>query len=163
VTRFTTDGTNLGVLFKLPNGENPYGLAVDPNTWTIYVGASSCCWVYSYVRDPNTGTYSQGPTITNNNFKYPSRVAVSDDGWVYAVDGNSNYINKYELDGNPLIRFGGTGGRVGVTVCCSTPLGKFQDGGRESTVDGSGNLWVADMPAFRAQVFGPEGTPLFQV
>jgi tripartite motif-containing protein 71 len=260
VTRFATDGTNLGVLFKLPSGENPYGLAVDPTDWTIYVGASSCCWVYSYVRDPNTGTYSQGPTITNNNFKYPSRVAVRDDGWVYiadmtggmiyvydsglnfrftigtkgsnpgqlkqpramafdssgrlyvvdafnfrisvftangqflflfgskgtgvgqfagsdirgmsldrtngwvyAVDGNSNYINKYDLSGNPISRFGGTGGRTGVTMCCSTPLGKFQDGGRESTIDGNGNLWVSDMPAFRAQVFSPTGTPLFQV
>ena len=260
VTRFATDGTNLGILFKLPSGENPYGLAVDPTTWTIYVGASSCCWVYTYNRNPVTGAYTQGPTITNNAFKYPSRVAVRDDGWVYisdmtagviyvydsglnfkftigtkgsnpgqlkqpramafdaagrlyvvdafnyrisvftaaggflftfgskgtavgqfagsdirgmsldrqngwvyAVDGNSNYINKYALDGTPISRFGGTGGRTGVTVCCSTPLGKFTDGGRESALDGNGNLWVADMPSFRAQVFSPSGTPLFQV
>jgi sugar lactone lactonase YvrE len=259
VTQFDTNGNKIATLFRLPSGENPYGLAVDPNDWTIYVGASSCCWVYRYVRDPVTGLYSQGATITNNSFKYPSRVAVRDDGyvyiadmiggliyvydnagtlkftigtkgsnpgqlkqpramafdgtgrlyvvdafnfrvsvfteagkflfafgsqgknpgqfagsdirglsldrtngWVYVVDGVSNYINKYDLNGNYLMRFGGTGGRT-ATVCCSTPLGTFQDGGRESALDGNGNLWVGDMPAFRAQVFSPTGTPLFQV
>ena len=257
VQRFSTTGQNLGVLFKLPNGENAYGLAVDPNDWTIYVGASSCCWVYTFERNPVTGVYTQGPTITNNTFKYPSRVTVRDDGWVYisdmllgqvfvydanlnfrftiatkggqngqlrqpramgfdnqgrlfvadafnyrvsvfssagqflykfgsqgtnvgqfagsdlrglsvdrangwvyVVDGNSNYINKYALDGTVLGRFGGTGGRQ-ATVCCSTPLGTFTDGGRESAIDGNGNLWVMDMPSFRAQVFAPNGTPLF--
>jgi len=258
VQRFSTTGQRLGVLFKLPNGENPYGLAVDPRDGTIYVGASSCCWVYTYDRNPTTGAYTQGPTITNNNFKYPSRVTVRDDGWVYvadmlqgqifvydaglnfrftiatkggangqlrqpramvfddqgrlfvvdafnfrisvfsetgqflykfgskgtqpqqfagsdirglsidrdngwlyAVDGNSNLIKKFALDGTFLMNFGGTGGRTGVVQCCSTPLGKFTDGGRESTVDGNGNLWVMDMPSFRAQVFSPSGTPLF--
>jgi tripartite motif-containing protein 71 len=260
VVQFAKDGTRLGVLFKLPGGENPYGLAVNPNNWTIYVGASSCCWVFQYVRDPVSGTYSQGPSIVNNAFKYPSRVAVRDDGWVYiadmtgsqifvydsagnfkftigtkgsnpgqlkqpramafdgsgrlyvvdafnsrvsvftsagqflfsfgskgtaanqftgtdlrgmsldrtngwvyVVDGNSNYIKKFDLSGNFLLNFGGTGGRVNTKVCCTAPVGKFQDGGRESALDGNGNLWVGDMPAFRAEVFNSAGTPLFQV
>src|SRR5262249_37569979 len=84
-------------------------------------------------------------------------------GRVYVVDGTSGYIDKFGLNGTFLTRFGGPGGRRGVTVCCSTPLGKFQDGGRESTIDGKGHLWVADMPAFRAQVFSSKGTALFQV
>jgi sugar lactone lactonase YvrE len=260
VVRYSPTGANLGQLFKLPSGENPYGLAVDPRDWTIYVGGSSCCWVYSYERNPTTGVYTQGPTITNNNFKYPSRMTVRDDGWVYiadmlqgqvfvydaglnfrftiatkgsangqlrqpramafddqgrlfvvdafnfrvsvfsetgtflykfgsqgtnpgqfqgsdirglsldrangwvyVVDGNSGYINKYALDGTYLTRFGGIGGRQGVTVCCQTPLGKFHDGGRESALDGNGNLWVGDMPSFRAQVFTPTGASAFQV
>jgi sugar lactone lactonase YvrE len=31
------------------------------------------------------------------------------------------------------------------------------------TVDGQGNVWVGDMPGFRAQVFSPSGQFLFQV
>ncbi len=260
VVQYAEDGTRLGVLFKLPGGENPYGLGVDPTNGTIYVGASSCCWVFKYVRDPNTGQYSQGMSIVNNAFKYPSRVTVRDDGWVYisdmldgqifvydsagtfkftigtkgsgpgqlkqpramafdasgrlfvvdaynsrvsvfassgqflfsfgsmgtapnqftgtdlrgmsldrangwvyVVDGNSNYIKKFDLQGNFLLNFGGTGGRTNTKACCTAPLGRFQDGGRESALDGNGNLWVGDMPAFRAQVFNSSGTPLFQV
>jgi tripartite motif-containing protein 71 len=257
VVHYAKDGTRLGVLFKVTGG--PYGLAVDPNNDTIYVGKSSCCSVYKYVRNPSTGQYSKGSTIVNNAFKYPSRVAVRDDGWlyvadmllgqifvydntgnfrftigtkgtgpgqlkqpramafdgsgrlyvadaynvrvtvftasgqflfsfgsqgtapqqftgsdlrglsldrahgwVYVVDGTSNFVKKFDLSGNFLINFAGTGGRD-ARVCCSTPVGKFQDGGRESALDGNGNLWVADMPAFRAQVFNSSGTPLFQV
>src|SRR5581483_11860824 len=55
---------------------------------------------------------------------------------------------------------GGAGGRT-QTTCCSTPLGKFSDGGREDAVDGNGNLWIGDMPNFRVQVFDPNGNFLF--
>ncbi|MDP9298509.1 MAG: NHL repeat-containing protein [Actinomycetota bacterium] len=259
VVQYAKDGTRLGVLFKLPGGGSPYGLAVDPNNGTIYVGKSSCCSVFKYVRNPATGTYSQGSSIVNNAFRYPSRVTVRDDGWVYiadmlvgqifvydnagnfrstigtkgagpgqlrqpramafdasgrlyvvdafnvrvsvftasgrflfefgslgaaqkqfagsdlrglsldrthgwvyVVDGTSNYIKKFDLSGNFLMNFGGTGGRA-TKACCAAPVGTFQDGGRESTLDGNGNLWVSDMPAFRAEVFDSSGTPLFQV
>ncbi len=56
-------------------------------------------------------------------------------------------------NGTPLLRFGGFG---------SGP-GKFPGGGRDVTVDGNGNVWVGDMPGFRAQVFSPQGDFLFQV
>ena len=35
--------------------------------------------------------------------------------------------------------------------------GQFVDGGRGLTMDGSGNVWVADMPGFRTQKFTPQG------
>jgi sugar lactone lactonase YvrE len=74
-------------------------------------------------------------------------------GWVYVVDASSGYVNKYDTSGNYLLRFGGFG---------SGP-GKFPGGGREVTVDGDGNVWVGDMPGFRAQKFSPAGELLLAV
>jgi DNA-binding beta-propeller fold protein YncE len=79
---------------------------------------------------------------------------------VYVVDDASNYVYKFDLAGNWLAVIGGPGGLSQIT-CCSTPGGKFSNGGREATVDGNGNLWVADMPNFRVQVFNPAGQFLF--
>ncbi len=81
-------------------------------------------------------------------------VAIDDaNGWVYVVDASTGYVNKYDLNGVFLQRFGGFG----------TGPGKFPGGGRDITVAGNGNVWVGDMPAFRAQVFSPSGQFLFQV
>jgi DNA-binding beta-propeller fold protein YncE len=44
-----------------------------------------------------------------------------------------------------------------LTTCCAQP-GDFSDGGREDAVDGLGQLWVADMPNFRTQVWSVTGT-----
>ena len=44
-----------------------------------------------------------------------------------------------------------------LTTCCAQP-GTFSDGGREDAVDGLGQLWVADMPNFRSQVWSVSGT-----
>ena len=74
-------------------------------------------------------------------------------GWVYVVDAGTGFVNKYDTSGRFLLRFGGTG----------TGDGKFVDGGRSVTVDGDGNVWVADMPNFRAQKFSPSGQFLMAV
>jgi tripartite motif-containing protein 71 len=83
-------------------------------------------------------------------------------GWIYVVDDSADLVKKFDLSGNWLLNMGGTGGQT-ATSCCSTPVGKFSDGGREDTVDGNGNIWVGDMANFRAQVFNSAGTPLFAV
>ncbi|MGZ8578440.1 MAG: NHL repeat-containing protein [Actinomycetota bacterium] len=81
-------------------------------------------------------------------------VAIDDaNGWVYVVNASTGHVNKYDLNGNFLLRFGGFG----------TGPGRFPGGGRDVTVAGNGNVWVGDMPAFRAQVFSPTGQFLFQV
>jgi tripartite motif-containing protein 71 len=81
-------------------------------------------------------------------------LAIDDDrGWVYVVDASTALVNKYDLAGTPLASWGGFG---------SGP-GKFPGGGRDVTVDGEGNVWVGDMPGFRAQVFDADGTFKFQV
>ncbi len=67
--------------------------------------------------------------------------------WVYIVDASNGYVSKFTTTGTYLLRFGGVG---------STP-GKFVGGGRGVTVDHDGNVWVADMPDFKAQKFTSSG------
>jgi DNA-binding beta-propeller fold protein YncE len=67
--------------------------------------------------------------------------------WVYIVDAATGFVSKFTTTGTYLLRFGGKG---------STP-GKFVGGGRGVTVDLDGNVWVADMPDFKAQKFSPTG------
>jgi tripartite motif-containing protein 71 len=76
-----------------------------------------------------------------------------DKGWVYVVDAEGNRISKFDTSGTFLTRWGSTG----------TGNGQFSDGGREITVDGDGNVWVGDMPNFRAQKFSPTGQFLLAV
>lgn len=64
---------------------------------------------------------------------------------VYVVDAGGNGIRVFDTAGNFIRNLGGTG--------AFQEPGKFLDGGRENTVDGDGNLWVGDMPNFRAQKF----------
>lgn len=71
-------------------------------------------------------------------------------GWVYVVDAVGGYINKFDLQGRFLLRWGGLG----------HDQGTFADGGRDVTVDGAGNVWVGDMGNFRVQKFSPNGVPL---
>lgn len=73
--------------------------------------------------------------------------------WVYVADTATGYINKYDLDGNFLLRFGGY---------ASGPS-QFVGGPREVAVDGDGNVWVGDMPGFRAVKFDSSGKYLMQV
>jgi DNA-binding beta-propeller fold protein YncE len=76
-----------------------------------------------------------------------------DNGFVYVVDAASGYVSKFDTSGNYLLRFGGFG----------PGNGKFPGGGRDVTVDGDGNIWVGDMPGFRAQKFSPSGQFLLAV
>jgi tripartite motif-containing protein 71 len=69
-------------------------------------------------------------------------------GWLYAVDTASGYVTKFDAEtGKYLLRWGGFG----------SGDGQFRGGGREVTVDQDSNVWVADMPGFRAQKFTPDG------
>ncbi len=73
--------------------------------------------------------------------------------WVYVVDGAGNRVSKFDGQGNYLLRWGSQG----------TGDGQFSDGGRECAVDADGNVWVGDMPNFRAQKFSPTGAFLMAV
>ena len=269
VLHYAQDGTPLGVLFSIvqpgqpvtPNTA-PYGLAVDAggvvNVGTFYIDPKIPSVVQRWAPDPQTGVYAQEAPITYSGFKYPSRVAIANDGSIYVADmrankifvfshagafrfafgssgsgngqfdqprgiafddsspqrlyvadannkrvevfnasgtylfqfGNSgpsgtklkgnlrglavdpsrnavyvvsitaNAVYRYDLQGTFVSTIGGPGG-LNQVRCCSTPGGKFSDGGREVTVAGNGNVWVGDMPNFRVQVFTPSGQYLF--
>jgi DNA-binding beta-propeller fold protein YncE len=71
-------------------------------------------------------------------------------GWVYVVDAEASEVEKFTLAGTPLGHFGSEGAGPG----------QFADGGRESTVDGDGHLWVADFGNFRFFEYGANGSLL---
>lgn len=79
-------------------------------------------------------------------------------GWVYIVDARGNKIHKYTTGGTYLLSFGKTAKDL-----LNPGNGEFTDGGREVAVAGDGNVWVGDMPDYRAQVFSPAGAFLFAV
>jgi hypothetical protein len=71
-------------------------------------------------------------------------------GWVYVVDAEAGQIEKFDLNGNPLANWGSEG----------QGPGEMGDGGRQITLDASGNVWVADYGNFRFLKFDPNGALL---
>jgi sugar lactone lactonase YvrE len=152
--QFGSFGTADGQM-KQPHGMSFYygapGVAddklfvVDTNNKRIEVFDQSGAFLYKFGSATTAGGKFQGDlrglAIDQNN------------GWVYIVDAAGNNIDKYTVGGTYLLSFGSEG----------STNGKFSDGGREITVDGDGNVWVGDMPNFRAQKFSPTGQYLLQV
>jgi tripartite motif-containing protein 71 len=268
VLHYAQDGSPLGVLFSIVQPGEP----VTPNTapYGLAVGADGTVYVGTYYIDPKIpsvvqrwipdqqGGYTQGSPITYAGFRYPSRVAIANDGSIfvadmqadkifvfshagafrfgfgsqgsgngqfnqprgiafddsspqrlYVADANNKRVEVFNASGGYLFQFGNAGpsstklkgnlrglavdpganavyvvdivsnsvyrftlqgsfvstlggpGGLSQTTCCSTPGGKFSNGGREVTVAGDGNVWVADLPNFRVQVFAPDGQYLF--
>ncbi len=72
----------------------------------------------------------------------------SGDNLLYLVNAGASTVDVYNPTSGARVRsFGGFG----------TGIGQFVDGGRGITRDGSGNIWVGDMPGFRSQKFSPAG------
>ncbi len=69
-------------------------------------------------------------------------------GELYVVNAGGAAVDVYDATTGARIRdWGGFG----------TGPGQFVAGGRGITADGSGNIWVGDMPTFRTQKFSPAG------
>jgi len=142
-------GTTPGKL-KGPHGlsmdaqDNLY--VVDTNNFRVQVFSPSGAYVRSI---------GAGKGTAPGQFAGDMRGVAVDkvNGWVYVVDGEGNKVSKFDLAGNFILRWGSNG----------HGNGQFADGGREITVDGDGNVWVGDMPNFRAQKFSPTGQYLSQV
>lgn len=66
---------------------------------------------------------------------------------LYVVNASAATIDVYTTSGVLVRTFGGRGATEG----------RFMDGGRGIAEDLDGNLWVGDMPNFRAQKFSPTG------
>jgi DNA-binding beta-propeller fold protein YncE len=157
---YDTSGNLLGILFQTngKSGANPYGLAVDPNDGTIYVGSAQCCGVQVYTT-PSTVTLNYtykttidptgGPTSTTS--RYPARLAVGSDGTVYIADMTLNLISAFSSQATgstPLYRFGsyGTG-----NAQFKQPRGMAIGGG--GTSGNPERLYVIDSGNYRIEVF----------
>jgi hypothetical protein len=109
-----------------------------------------------WVNDTNNGRVDQwnvGATSATpiKNFRVSGgdlRGLMVRNGEVYSVNAAQSRVNVYNAATGALARsWGGFG----------NGNGQFIDGGRGITADGSGNVWVADMPGFRSQKFTPQG------
>ena len=160
VLHYDTSGNLLGILFQTngKSGANPYGLAVDPNDGTIYVGSAQCCGVQVYTTPSTVSlSYTYKTTIdptggpTSPTSRYPARLAVGSDGTVYVADMTLNLITAFssQATGNTfLYRFGsyGTG-----PAQFKQPRGMAIGGG--GTSGNPERLYVIDSGGYRVEVF----------
>jgi tripartite motif-containing protein 71 len=130
VVHYSESGSFLGVMFTLAATPSvysaPYGLAVDPNTKAIYVGFE-CCAVEKFSLSKK-GVYQKPSRILYSGFKYPSRVAVGNDGTLYVADMTADKIFVFSSTGTFEKSWGsagaGTGqfnGPTGIGLDQSTP------------------------------------------
>jgi tripartite motif-containing protein 71 len=128
---------------------NPRGIGIDA-AGRVYVSDSQLRRVVVFDRNLNYIT-TFGSGLLGGDLR---GLAVDQaHGWVYVVDAATARVYKYTTAGQFLLSFGSEG----------TGDGQFSGGGRDVTVDGDGNVWVGDMPNFRAQKFSPTGQFLLAI
>ena len=120
---------------------------------TIYVSDAWNRRVYHYAQASPSfpqgellDTFGAGQTGGDNR-----GVAVNETrGLVYVVDAENSDVDVFDLDGDFQFSFGSVGGDAG----------EFAGGGRQLTIDGAGNVWVADFGGFETEKYTWDGTPL---
>jgi tripartite motif-containing protein 71 len=160
VLHYDTSGNLLGILFTTngKSGANPYGIAVDPNDWTIYVGSAQCCGVQVYTTPtPGSLNYTYKGTIdptggaTSTTSRYPARMAVGSDGTVYIADMTLDTLSVFTSQATGNVKeaqFGqfGTG-----PAQFKQPRGMAIGGG--GTTGNPQRLYVIDSGNYRVQVY----------
>ncbi len=154
-----------GQLFGDPVLGRPRGVAFDDSD-RLYVADAllQTVQVFEFTAGRDALTYVTSYGIKKDHPGEPNPgelgldlrgIAIDNAGdWLYVVDADTGYVAKFSTtDGQFLTFFGGEG----------TADGKFNGGGRDITVDGDGNVWVGDMPNFRAQKFSPWGQFLMKI
>jgi DNA-binding beta-propeller fold protein YncE len=130
---------------------NPYGIALDSNTGTIYIADNMNQRVMSYASGASSGTVVAGG---NGNGISPSQLSLP---FGIYFDSFSNSLTIVNSDQNTVVRWvlgasnwtllaGNINGTAGNT---ST----FLNGPRGVTLDPMGNLYVADALNHRIQLF----------
>lgn len=119
----------------------PSAIAIDSGG-TISVADTGNSRIARFATD---GTYLGSTAVPND----PRGIAVTADGSRTYVSDARNRITVYAPDGTQLAQFGGTGSKLG-------KLGAPA----QITLDGAGNLWVAERGNNRVQEFGPDGERL---
>ena len=148
IRRFTTAGVPDGVYGSRAqfNGQQPYGIAVDPSTGDFVVATLS-----GYDRFSSAGTLLDSVPSRG----YQAFIAVSPlTGTVYLVNSTglnttNNEVGMFNSSDQFLGDFGTTG-----TSCSSGEFGLI----RGIDVDGSGNVYIDDVSNKCVQVFSSTGT-----
>ena len=142
VARFSKDGTYLSEFGKEGTGPGEFGLllhgiAVDAEQ-RIYVADRGNSRIQVF--DRNGEFLAEWPGI-----RFPCYVGVSEDQFVWVVDGLTNKILKYDTDGNLLYSWGTFGGEPGQLF-----------GAHHLSTDSDGNLYVTEVWGGRSQKFRPK-------
>ena len=141
--QFGSSGSGPGQL------KDPRGIGTDAAD-NVYVADAGNQRIQVFAVGASGATFLRQWSVSGGDFR--GLTVDRANGWVYLVNSAKGLIQKWDLNGTPLASWGGFG----------TAAGKFLDGGRGITVDGDSNVWVGDMPNFRAQKFSPTGEFLLQ-
>jgi sugar lactone lactonase YvrE len=153
----STDGTGTSAQFN-----NPFGIAVD-GSGNLYIGDTNNDTIRKVtpagVVTTLAGTArvpgSAGGTGAAARFNNPYGVAVDESGNVYVADCGNNTIRKIAISSGVVTTVAGTAGvsgsadGTGVAARFSSPTG--------ITVDGDGNLYVADGDNCTIRKISPSG------
>jgi len=141
---------------------SPFGLAIHPNTDTIYIADQGNHRIKKYIWSLGSSlTNFAGDTIagyldslgTLARFNSPSNLCVDDSGNVYVSDFNNHRIRKINATGL-------------VTTLAGSGFAGYKDGPADSaqfhfprgiTVDDSGNVFVSDSWNHRIRKISPAG------
>ena len=150
--------------FMNPTFGGPFGVAVDPNTGDVYVTDRKADQGQRIEKFKSDGTFilkfgsldpawSSGATPPDGMFSIggPYDIAVDpNSGDVYVTDRNANRVQKFDSNGNFLLKWGSTGPNAGQFT---GPTG--------IAVDSSGDVYVSESDGnHRIQKFDGNGGPL---
>lgn len=140
-----TNDANCSVLFQF--GSQGGGLSQLNTPRGIDFAADGTLWVNdtnnSRVVQWNVGATSASPVRSFRVAGGDLRGLLARNGEIYSVNAAQSRVNVHNATTGALARTIGSGQLI--------------DGGRGITADGSGNIWVADMPGFQSQKFTPQG------
>lgn len=154
VTRTTTEVGHVGVWGSGP-GQVRWLTGIDVDAQhRLYasdtINRTVHVWDVSDMSNPvwlrDIGSSGSGPGKYTGDLR---GVSVDDvNGWLYVVDAEGGKVEKFTLDGTPILHWGSVGNGEG----------QFADGGRQISVDDRGHVWVADYGNFRFMEYLPDGT-----
>lgn len=155
-----TTGARLGVFGQTGTGpvefNDPYGLAIEPNTRDVYVAERGNHRIH---RITSSGQFVMGWGEGGTNpgqFLSPIGIAADANGHVYVADLGNDRIQKFRVQQNGTawqVQLVTTWGGKGVGP------GQFQHP-YGVALDAAGNVWVADGSNSRVQKFDPNGNHL---
>jgi hypothetical protein len=146
----TTPGTGqMGMIHGLGVDAGGRIYAADASSRRVHVYTSNGAFLYDF----------GGPGTGLGQFSTDLRGLVVDQasGAIYVVDAEVGEVEKFQMSADPattpptpVAHWGSVG----------TGPGQMADGGRGITVDGSGNVWIADYGNYRILEYSPSGALL---